>query len=118
MYINNITFSSTELNTNLNVKKDITDRTLTDTEGIVETYRPTRIDIANNTGNTINFGLFTTKEYAVYIGVSGSSYTDLIPLANGSSKEIINIEGEITAIVVSGAGSYSSGCTFVVHQEH
>lgn len=118
MFINLVSFSSAELNTAVNVAKTITDKTLVDSEGITETYRPTKIIVTNNTNATFSYGLFTAKEYTAYSAVSGSSYSDLIPIVNAGEDEIINIEGEISTIVACGTSGHSGSAGFVVYQEH
>lgn len=127
--IQNIAVTSGELNTGVDVAKDITDRTLYRTnvivadgsteEVVIKRYKPTSIKVTNGTGVAIGFLPLTAEEYIGYttrVGYSGA-WSDQLSVANGATETMTNFNGEITKIVVKGSTGHTTGLTFVVIQD-
>jgi len=110
MLIENITLTQSELNASSGVLKTLSGVILPINSFDNKYYRVSNMRLANRSGATVNFALFTDFEYTNYLATPAIS--GFIPVLNGADIEIDKPRGEITKVLCSGTVSHTSGCVF------
>jgi hypothetical protein len=99
MIIKNVIFSIDELNTQSGCVRQFC---LNDDCG--SNYIDRNIIIDNLTGDTIEYGILTQKEYTEYVNTSGD-ITNLIPLENETNDCLNRIDGNPAYVIAKGTTS-------------
>lgn len=106
MFVENLTWSSSQLNSHSGIVQTFTDISIPDANNLgTDYYAPRNVVVDNRTGGTIGYRLFTEWEYSKW-NESGS-LSDPIYVSNNYLDEITGMKGEITRMVVEGAGSHT-----------
>jgi hypothetical protein len=121
MLCEHIVVTQAELNSGSGIIKELTDSTISSSVAQATgtwDYYPKSVQVTNGTGETIYFLPLTKVDYRGW--ASDNTITDLIPVADSTSKEITSMKGRIEYILCSGvAGSgHTSDLTLVVIKEN
>jgi len=114
MLIENITFSSTELNLSSGIARSLSGVVITH-EGRKSYYGTKQIDVLNSSGATIYFVPMSTNEYTIWD--ADHNYSNYIPVVNNGTKSILKPVDDISTIICSGSAGHSAGVTFIVMKE-
>jgi hypothetical protein len=104
MIIRDVIYLINELDTQSGVVKQINQVSLENEDNFLENYQTRNILIDNLTGDTIEYGILTQKEYEEYLIYSGA-ITDLISLESQANDCLNRVDGNPEYIVVKGTTS-------------
>jgi hypothetical protein len=112
-----ISFSAAELNTGIDVIKDIEFISIVknDAEALPKVYRPIEIRFSNVSGIAANIDIFSDIEHAAYL--TTPTLSDKITIANGGTLTLTPTKDAITKIVAKGTAGHSGNLNITIIKE-
>lgn len=108
-----IEITSGDLNSGLKTEQ-LTDVVLSNSPGNQPT-RPVSVRVENNSGVSVDVGIWTDYEYDEWI--ADNTISDLFPVANNDTETFNDPRGEIVYVTASGTAGHTGSITFTLVRE-